>query len=183
MLKLISKCWWIFALRGLVAVLFGLTAVFFWPLLEVGLFVLFFGCFAFFEGLLSIIASLSKPDVDYWWVILLEGFIGALLGLVIFFSSSITKEALLVFIAVWGLTTGILQIAVAVRLRKEIRGAPVLGLTAVFSGVVSILFGLIVMFHPGKGAPSIFWVVGVYTTIFGILLIIKSLQASKLARP
>ena len=71
----------------------------------------------------------------------------------------------------------------AIQLRKEIKGEPALGLSAPFSGVVSILFGLILMLHPGKGAPSIFLGVGVYRTIFEIPPIIQSLQAHKLARP
>jgi uncharacterized membrane protein HdeD (DUF308 family) len=182
MLEFFSKCWWIFVLRGLICVLFGLLALLFWPLLELDLFLLFFGCFVFFEGLLSVIASLIKHDTKYWWIILLEGFIGVLLGSVIFFWSALSEEALIVFISVWAFVAGILDVIGSIRFRNEVEGKLVLGLSGVARGLVSILFGLILMFHPGERPLSSFWLFGVFASIFGILLIFQSLNARKMGR-
>jgi uncharacterized membrane protein HdeD (DUF308 family) len=173
-----AKCWWIFTLRGILAISFGLVAFLFWPLLALDLFVWFFGLFALSEGALSIIAVLIKHDQKYWWVIFLEGITGVLLGFIIFFFSGLTEEALLLFIAVWALITGIFEIIAAVRLRKEMKGDLSPGLL----GVISILFGLGLMVHRFGRGPSVYWLFGPFTSIFGILLIIISFRVREIGR-
>jgi uncharacterized membrane protein HdeD (DUF308 family) len=176
MLQLMAKCWWIFTLRGILAVSFGFIAFLFWPLLSLDLFVWFFGLFALSEGVLSIIAVLIKHDEKYWWVIFLEGITGVLLGFVTLFVTGLSEEALLLFIGVWALITGIFEIIAAVRLRKEMKG----DLSPGVLGVTSILFGLGLMAHRFGIGPSVYWLFGPFTSIFGILLIIISFRVRKI---
>jgi uncharacterized membrane protein HdeD (DUF308 family) len=173
-----AKCWWVFTLRGILALSFGLFAFLFWPLLALDLLVWFFALFALSEGVLSIIAVLIKHDEKSWWVIFLEGISGVLLGFIIFFFSGLTEEALLLFIAVWALITGIFEIIAAVRLRKEMKGDLSPGLL----GVISILFGLGLMAHRFGRGLSVYWLFGPFTSIFGILLIIISFRVRKIGR-
>ena len=178
MLRLLAKCWWVFALRGILAACFGLFAFLFWPFLALDLFVWFFGLFALSEGALSIVAVLIKHDEEYWWVIFLEGITGVLLGCVTFFLPGLTEEALLILIGVWALVTGLFEMIAAVRLRKEMEGDWVPGLI----GVTSVVFGLGLMAYRFGTGPAVYWFIGLFTLIFGILLIILSLRARKRGR-
>ena len=81
------------------------------------------------------------------------------------FAPGVTAIVLLFYIAAWSLTTGILEIVGAIRLRKEIKGE----VWWILSGIVSILFALLLMIFPGTGI--LVWLLGVYAIVFGVLLI------------
>jgi uncharacterized membrane protein HdeD (DUF308 family) len=79
------------------------------------------------------------------------------------------------FIAAWAVVMGIFQIVAAIRLRKEIQNEWLLGL----SGVLSVLFGIIMFVQPGAGALAVIWVIAAYAMVFGILLIWLGLRLKK----
>ena len=114
MIQLVSKYWWVFALRGLLAVLFGLIAIS-WPGLTLVMLVYVFGFYVLFEGVLSIIAAFGRRDEKNWWVVLVEGIAGVVFAILTFSWPAITAVLLLVFIAIWALATGILKIIAAIR--------------------------------------------------------------------
>ena len=70
---------------------------------------------------------------------------------------------------------GVFQIVGAIRLRKEIDNE----WTLILSGVVSVLFGLILLFAPVSGAIGVAWVIGTYAIIFGVLLVMAALRLKK----
>lgn len=103
----------------------------------------------------------------YWWVLLSEGILGIVLGVLTLVWPGITALVLLVFIAVWAVLTGIMEIAAAIQLRQEIQGEWLLAL----GGALSILWGIILFVRPGAGALAIAWLIGVFAILFGIALI------------
>ncbi len=74
---------------------------------------------------------------------------------------------LLYIIAFWAIVAGVFQIVAAIRFRKEIQNEWLHGL----SGLVSLLFGLMLLIQPGAGALALVWVIGIYAVFFGILLL------------
>jgi uncharacterized membrane protein HdeD (DUF308 family) len=100
-------------------------------------------------------------------VLLAEGVLGVLVGLITFFWPSLTAFALLYMIAFWTIFTGILKVVMSVSLRREIESEWLMAL----SGVLSVLFGLILVGLPGVGLLSLVWLVGIYALVFGIALI------------
>jgi uncharacterized membrane protein HdeD (DUF308 family) len=84
----------------------------------------------------------------------------------------ITAVALLFYIAVWSLATGIMAIATGIRLRKEIKGEVWL----ILSGIASVIFSALLLIFPGAGVLSIAWLIAVYALVFGVLLIILSIR-------
>jgi len=92
-----------------------------------------------------------------------------------FISPGVTAVVLLIFIAVWAILTGILEIAAAVQLRKQLKGEWALGLT----GVLSILIGFILVANPGAGAVALVWLIGIYAILFGVLLTVLGFKAKK----
>ncbi len=174
MLVILSRDWWIYVLRGILAIIFGLLALA-WPGLTIGVLVILFGVYAIFEGVLALSAAFRNRRRGPWWMLLLEGIAGVAVGICAFIWPGLTAVILLVFIGIWALLTGILEIAAAVQLRRQIKGEWMLGIT----GVLSILIGLVFLISPGAGAVAFVWLIGIYAILFGILLVALGLKTRK----
>lgn len=113
------------------------------------------------------------------WALIVVGLLGIAAGIVTFLWPGLTALVLLYIIAIWALVAGVFQIIAAVRFRKEIRNEWLLGL----SGVVSVLFGGMLIMQPGAGALALVWVIGIYAVFFfGILLLVFFPSASDSTR-
>ncbi len=110
--------------------------------------------------------------MDRWWLLVLEGAAGIILGVLTFRSPDTTALVLLTFIAAWSILTGVLEIATAVRLRRLIANEWLL----ILSGVVSIIFGALLIAQPDAGAISIVWLLGAYALLFGILTLMLAFR-------
>src|SRR5947209_5132844 len=175
MAVILARNWWALFLRGLFAVLFGILA-FSWPGLTLAVLVLLFGAYALVDGIFAVIAALKAPQGSKrWWVLLVEGIVGVIVGALTLFWPGLTALALLYFIAAWAIITGVLEIVAAIRLRNVIRNEWLL----VLGGAVSILFGLLLVIMPVAGALAVVWMIGVYACLFGALLVALSFRLRK----
>lgn len=171
--QILSRYWWMILLRGIVAVLFGVM-VFAQPGITLVSLVFVFACFAIFDGLTNVVTALGgRREHDHWWVLLLAGIAGMLIGILTFVSPGITALALLFYIALWAIATGLMQIVAAVRLRKEIEGEFWLGL----AGAASVLFGLLLITRPAAGALAVLWLIGSYAVAYGVILLVLAFKA------
>jgi uncharacterized membrane protein HdeD (DUF308 family) len=164
--------WWLLALRGLVAVLFGVLA-FVWPGATLVTLVWFFGAFALVNGLLSLILAAKAPK-GYPRIgsLILGGLLGILAGLLTFVMPGITALGLLMLIAAWAIVTGIMEVVAAIRLRKIIANEWLL----ILAGIASVAFGVILFLQPAAGALALIWWIGAWALIFGILLIVLAFR-------
>jgi uncharacterized membrane protein HdeD (DUF308 family) len=177
MLENLARAWHWIALRGLFAVLFGIFA-FIWPGVTLAALVLVWGAYAIADGVMALIAAFTMHEEGKpMGSLIIVGILGIAAGVVTFFWPGMTALVLLLFIASWAVLMGIFQIAAAVRLRKHIEHEWLLGL----SGVVSIVFGVLMFLQPGAGALAVVWVIGSYAIFFGILLIALSFRLKGLA--
>ena len=176
MLEKISRNWWMFALRGVVAIIFGVVA-FAQPEQALQALVLVFGAYALVDGIFAMFAGIaSYRYFERWWAVLLEGVAGVVIGLLTFFWPNITALVLVYFIAAWALITGIFEIVAAIQLRRVITGERML----ILGGLVSILFGVLLFVFPAAGAVSVIWMIGIYAIVFGISLIIFAFRVRSL---
>ena len=168
--EIAARHWWAFALRGVVAILFGVLA-FAWPAVTLTVLVLFWGAFALVDGVLALVAAFPT-DHDHRWGLLLEGVVGIGAGIVTFVWPGLTALVLLYIIAVWALLTGVLELVAAVRLRKVIQNEWWLAL----SGIASVLFGVVLLAAPGAGAVAVVWLIAAYAIVFGLLNLAVALR-------
>lgn len=167
MVGTLSRNWWMLAVRGLIAIIFGILA-FIWPGLTLWALVLMFGAYVFVDGIFALVTAFRGRDTnDRWWVFLLEGLAGIAAGVLAFIWPGMTAFVLLYLIAAWAIVTGVIEVVAAIRLRKEIEGEWVLAL----SGVASIIFGVLMVLWPGAGALAVIWLIAAYAIFFGVLLI------------
>jgi uncharacterized membrane protein HdeD (DUF308 family) len=175
----LSRTWWILAVRGAVAVLFGVLALV-WPEITLLALVLVFGAYAFVDGVFALIAAARGRELaggSRGWLVL-EGLLGIGAGIVAVAWPDITALVLLWVIAFWAVLTGVLEIVAAVRLRRVLDNEWLL----VVAGALSIVFGLILVIWPGSGAIGLVWLIGIYAIVFGIVLIGLALRLRSLAR-
>lgn len=173
----LGRHWWVLLLRGLIAMVFG-ALTFMWPAVTLGWLVLVFGAFAFIDGALSLWTAFTDREHENRWLLLLGGLVGVGAGIITFARPGITALALLVYVAVWAIVTGVTQIVAAIRLRKHIEGELFLGL----AGLASIAFGTILIMRPDVGALAVVWIIGSYAIIFGVLLAALSFKLRGVSR-
>ena len=164
MLSLVSRDWWVYAVRGIAAILFGIMALI-WPGPTLAVLILLFGAYAFVDGI-SLIVALARGDVlarSHKWITGLMGVLGIAVAIATLVWPGMTALTLLYLVSFWAVTTGILQIASAIEFRREIAGE----LFVVLGGLFSIVFGALLVAFPGTGLLSLVWLVGFWAELFG----------------
>jgi len=174
----LARNWWLLVLRGVLAIAFGVIA-FLAPGAALLAIAIWFGAYAFVDGILSIAAALSgHAPGGRWGALLIVGLLGIAAGVITFLNPAITELALLYVIAFWAVATGVFEIVAAVRLRRYIEGEWLLAL----SGVLSILFGVALVIMPLAGLLAVAWLVGFYAVIFGVLQLALGIELRRWVR-
>jgi uncharacterized membrane protein HdeD (DUF308 family) len=172
MLNVLARSWWLVALRGAAALVFGLLTLFN-PAVTLAVLVLFFGAYALVNGAFTITEAVaSRGSEPNWAAHMVSGVVSVIIGLLTFFMPGVTGLVLLYFIAAWAIVTGLAEIIAGIRLRKVITGEWFL----VLAGVLSVVFGLMLIVFPRAGALAVALWIGAYATIFGMLLIALGLR-------
>jgi uncharacterized membrane protein HdeD (DUF308 family) len=171
MLHELAKNWWLILLRGICAIIFGVLT-FVWPGVTLVTLVLLYGAFALADGIFALGAAIAGRTPEPRWWLALVGLLGIAAGIVTLLWPGMTAVILLFFIAAWAIASGVMQIVGAIRLRKEISDEWLL----IASGVLSVLFGLVLLARPGLGALSMIFVIGAFAIAYGILEVMFSLR-------
>ena len=164
---LVLGSWQSVAVRGCAAVLFGIAALV-WPGLTLWALVALFGAWVLVDGAFALWAALTGQGRERRWLLVVEGIAGIAAGIITFVWPGITALVLLYLIAVWAFVTGVSKLVAAVRLRHEITHEWVLGL----SGLLSIVFAILVVTTPGAGALVITWLIGWFALVSGAALVV-----------
>jgi uncharacterized membrane protein HdeD (DUF308 family) len=168
LIETLKRHWWVPVIRGVVAVLFGIMA-FVYPGLTVAVLVLLFGAWILVDGVFRVIGAIGHRASDKEWGFdLIIGIMGIIIGFLTFHAPRITALALIIYIAAWALMIGATEIAMAIKLRREIKGEWFL----ILMGLLSIVFAVMLLWNPLPGALALVWLIGSYAIVFGILGII-----------
>jgi uncharacterized membrane protein HdeD (DUF308 family) len=166
-LHAVARTWWLWLIRGIAAIIFGLLA-FVWPGLTWITIAILFGAYALVDGIFAIVAAVRAVEHQQrWWPFLLEGLVGILIAAITWYDIRITIAALYLTIAAWAFITGILEIVAAVQLRKHISNEVWL----IIGGIASIAFGVLLLLFPIIGALTVIYIIAAYAIVFGIIMI------------
>jgi uncharacterized membrane protein HdeD (DUF308 family) len=168
MVQIMARNWWLFALRGVIALLAGI-AIFVSP----GIFIAMFAAFMLLDGIFTIVHSLSgRAGNPNWWVALLEGVIGVIAGGIAFLYPGIAAVTLVYVVAAWAILGGIAELFAAWQLRKSISNEFWLGL----SGLVTVIFGIVLLLNPLAGFLTLSTFVAAFAIISGILSLVLAFR-------
>jgi uncharacterized membrane protein HdeD (DUF308 family) len=180
LLRAMADNWWLLLLRGIAAITFGILA-FLWPVLTLLTLTLLWGAYAVADGVFALWGAISgqggTTGSRVWLAIV--GIAGVLAGLLAFAWPGVTALVLLLFIAIWAIVIGVMQIWGAIQLRKEIEGEWLL----ILSGLLSVAFGVLLLVQPGTGALAVVWLIGWYAILAGCLYIALALRLKKHKHP
>ena len=179
MSETLLRSWWLLGLRGAIAMLFGIAAIV-WPAMTLITLAALFAAFALLAGAVWIFGAVQHRRADQrWWVLLLLGAFSVGAGVAAALHPTLTIVALVLLIGANALVSGVLDIIVALRVRKYMKGE----LLLMLSGVVSIVFGAMVLLFPtGAGALALAYLTGLYAFFTGALLLALSLQVRSWTR-
>jgi uncharacterized membrane protein HdeD (DUF308 family) len=177
LLETLKRHWWVPVIRGVAAIVFGMLA-FVYPGLTVAILVLLFGAWVLVDGVFRVVGAIGgrATDPEWGWHLVI-GILGIMIGFLTFHAPRITALALVIYIAAWALMIGATEIALAIKLRREIKGEWFL----ILMGLLSILFAFMLLWNPIPGALALVWLIGAYAIAFGILGIIFGIRLRGLA--
>jgi uncharacterized membrane protein HdeD (DUF308 family) len=161
-------------LAGIAAILFGLVALF-WPDLTLYVFVLLFGIFAVVTGIIflaSMVRAIGEDET--WWPQLILGLISIGAGIFVFTNPQVSTYSLLFVIALWAIFAGVIELLAGILTEEFL---------LVIAGIITSIFGFILLGHPQSGAMALVMVIGIFAIVRGLLLLIGAFHRPSPAEP
>ena len=165
-----ALAWGVLGLGGIFSIIIGLVAII-WPSVTFTVLVVLLGVYAFVSGLFTVlVGAVWPPGWGLRWLMVLEGVLGIVVGVLIFLRPESAAIALIYLIAAWAIITGILQIVQALRLRRVIDGEWAL----IVGGLVSVIFGALLAIWPKESLIALVWIFGVFAVAFGVMQLVMA---------
>jgi uncharacterized membrane protein HdeD (DUF308 family) len=171
LVALLARNWWAIGLRGVFAIVFGLIALFLPGATMLSL-VIVFALYAFADGVFGIVSAVRAAQArQRWGVLVIEGLVNIAVAAIAVLWPGITVLAFVLLVAIWAIVTGALELAAAFRLGTEDgRWWLVVG------GLVSLIYGGLLIVAPLIGAVVLTWWLGAYALIFGVALVVLAFR-------
>ena len=177
MVSALKQNWWVLVLRGVIAIAFGIVS-FIWPGVTALALVFLLAAFAFVEGIFALIGAFGYglPGGQRLLMVLL-GLLGLAVGVFAVARPGIAALTIVVWVAWWAIIAGIVQIVVAIEMRKEIENEWAL----IIGALLSIVFGILLLWRPLAGVITLAYLFGFYAIIFGIAMLSLGIRLRSLA--
>jgi len=171
----LTKMRWALGLSGLLSIALGVV-ILLWPGISLEALVILFGAYALATGVIGLFYSFSaQANGERGWLIF-SSLLGIAVGIMVLVWPSISALALLYVIGAYAVALGILAIGGAFWL--PIGG----GDTAlmILSGLVSILFGIVIFAKPGDGALVTLALIAAFALVNGITELVVAIGGKRL---
>jgi uncharacterized membrane protein HdeD (DUF308 family) len=176
--RAVKALWWLVLVRGVLAVIFGLYALFA-PASALLALVFVYGFYAIMDGVAALILGVRNRRNSHWGWHVVQGVVSLLAGLVALFWPGPTVLALVLIIGVWSIVRGAAEIVEAVTARRM--GSSSWG-WLLAGGVVGILFGIVLIAFPGAGALVLLWTIGWFALVLGVVYIVGAFRLRRAAK-
>jgi uncharacterized membrane protein HdeD (DUF308 family) len=171
--ELLGRAWWMLALRGAAGIVFGVLALL-WPGLTLLVLGAMFAAYVVIAGAAAVSAAVRHRAIrSDWWIPLLLGLCSIAAGVIAIAVPGLTTLVLIAVMGANAIVTGVLDLTAAMRLKR--RGRNHWLLFAI--GILSVLFGVVVLLAPGAGALALVWMVSTYAIVTGVMLLVMGLGA------
>jgi uncharacterized membrane protein HdeD (DUF308 family) len=174
----LAKRVWIFAIiRGILAIIFGFIALFA-PIATAIVLAIFIGAWAIVDGVFDIIEAIRHRGSSSMALRIVWGAVSILFGILVLVWPGMSLGVLVIFVGIWAIIIGVLEIMASIRHRAIPNSGWVWG---IIGGGLAILFGILVLIRPGTGLITIIWIIGIWAIVWGITLIVLGVQLRKAA--
>jgi uncharacterized membrane protein HdeD (DUF308 family) len=175
----LAKRIWIFAIiRGVLGIIFGLIALFA-PIATAVVLAIVIGVWAIVDGVFDIVEAIRHRGSSSMALRIVLGAVSILFGILVLVWPGMSLGVLVIFVGIWAIIIGVLQIMASIRHRALPNSGWVWG---IIGGALAILFGILVLIRPGAGLVSIIWIIGIWAIVWGITLIVLGVQLRRAAK-
>jgi uncharacterized membrane protein HdeD (DUF308 family) len=172
---LCKRVWWVFLIGGIASVVFGVLA-FVNPAVALLVLSIYFAASVLVDGVVNIVGAVQNRDKDGWWMILLIGLLGSLVGAYALINPPVSMAAFVYLVAFMAILLGMFLVMLGRKVREKIDREWVLYV----AGALSIIWGILIIVQPGSGAVSVVYMIGSWAIMLGVLKIIFALKARNL---
>jgi uncharacterized membrane protein HdeD (DUF308 family) len=172
---LCRRTWWVFVVGGLASVLFGVLA-FVNPGLALFVLSMFFAASILVDGAFHAVGALQHREKDGWWVMLLMGLLGLLVGGYALLNPPVSMVALIYLVAIQAILLGVFLVMLGYKVRKATTREWIL----YSAGALSVLFGILVIRNPLAGGISIVYMIACWAVVIGSLKILFGMKIKNL---
>jgi uncharacterized membrane protein HdeD (DUF308 family) len=173
---LCKRTWWVFLIGGIASVIFGILA-FVNPAVALLVLSVYFAAYVLVDGVVNIVGAIQNREKDGWWVLLLIGVLGTLVGAYALLNPPVSMAALVYLVAFMAILMGTLLFMLGRKVREKIEREWVLYLC----GILSILWGVLIVVQPDSGAVSVVYMIASWAIMIGVLRIVFAFKAKGLA--
>jgi uncharacterized membrane protein HdeD (DUF308 family) len=175
--KELLDLWWLWLVRGALAILFGVAA-WAWPGLTVATLIWILGAYIIIDGFISIVGFFRHGDLTWGRrvLLLLWGVVQIVAGIVLWFAPGLGAVTMMVIFGVWAMLTGMFLLVSAFSSDGHLMSPWLQGLV----GILGVLAGIYLVIEPGRGALATIWAIGVIAIVYGILLIVAAFRIRSL---
>jgi uncharacterized membrane protein HdeD (DUF308 family) len=165
LMEILARNWWMIAVRGALAIGFG-VALLAWPAVTLSIVVVLFGAYAILDGVWTLLSILAVPKHLFArTTVALDGLVSLALGGLALAWPYVPRE-FIQLVALWGVLTGILEVLAAASIPRERVGHWLMGT----AGVSSMFLAVLVLMLPEASVASAVYVIGGYALVFGVAL-------------
>jgi uncharacterized membrane protein HdeD (DUF308 family) len=172
---LCRRTWWVFLVGGIAAVVFGVLA-FTQPVAAWFVVATFFAAAILVDGVFNLWGAVQHREKDGWWIMLLIGVLGVLVGGYALLNPLVSMAAFIYLVAIQALLLGVFLVMLAYKVRAATEREWILYLT----GALSVVFGVLVFLNPAVGGISVIWMIAAWALVIGTLKIIFAFRVKGL---
>ena len=172
---LCRRTWWVFLVGGIAAVIFGVLA-FTKPVAAWFVVATFFAAAILVDGVFNLWGAVQHREKDGWWIMLLIGALGVLVGGYALLNPLVSMAAFIYLVAFQALLLGVFLVMLAYKVRAATEREWILYLT----GALSVVFGVLVFLNPAVGGISVIWMIAAWALVIGTLKIIFAFRVKSL---
>jgi len=172
---LCKRTWWVFLIGGIAAVVFGVLA-FVNPGMALFVLAMFFAASVLVDGVFSIVGSIQNREKDGWWIMLLIGILGLVVGGYALLNPPVSMMAFIYLVAFQAILLGVFLVMLGYKVRKATSREWILYVT----GALSVLFGFVVVLNPAAGGLSIVYLIASWAIVIGALKIFFAFKVKNL---
>jgi uncharacterized membrane protein HdeD (DUF308 family) len=172
---LCRRTWWVFLVGGLASVIFGILA-FMQPGIALLVLSIFFAAAVLVDGASNIVGAVQHREKDGWWIMLLIGIVGVVAGGYALLNPPVSMMAFIFLVAFEAILLGVFLLMLGYKVRKATSREWILYVT----GVLSVLFGVLVVMNPTAGSRSVVYLIAGWALVIGALKVLFAFKVKNL---
>jgi uncharacterized membrane protein HdeD (DUF308 family) len=166
---------WALGINGVLSIALAVV-ILIWPSISLFALAIVFGAFTAANGVVGLIAAIRAPAITGRGWLVLSSLISIAFGVFVLVRTDMSALALLYVVGAYAITLGIVTIGGGVWLPLSGDDRALLTLT----GIVSVLFGIVMFAKPGDGALVLLALIAAYELVKGVSELIVSIGWKRL---